>query len=141
MWRGLSTLIVLIMLFALSLFIVACDDDDDNNNGTQPTPTPTTSPSPSASPSPSPSGSPSPGPEIDQNDIGGTVSGGTATGSRQSGAAGVWVIAETDQVLTNNDKPGKFRKIVVTNDQGQFVIPDLPDATYNVWVRGYGLKD
>src|ERR1700760_4541839 len=49
--------------------------------------------------------------------------------------AGVWVIAETEAL------PTPFRKIVVTNDSGKFVLPDLPSAGYHVWVRGYGLKD
>ena len=49
--------------------------------------------------------------------------------------AGVWVIAET------RDLPTKFRKIVVTDDAGRYMLPDLPKATYNVWVRGYGLVD
>ncbi len=49
--------------------------------------------------------------------------------------AGVWVIAETDDLGT------KFVKIVVTDDDGRFVLPQLPDATYDVWVRGYGLVD
>ena len=49
--------------------------------------------------------------------------------------AGVWVIAETD------DLDAHFRKIVVTDDNGQFLLPDLPTATYQVWVRGYGLTD
>ena len=49
--------------------------------------------------------------------------------------AGVWVIAET------NDLDTKFRKIVVTDDDGRFVVPDLPAASYEVWVRGYGLVD
>src|SRR5258705_5421227 len=49
--------------------------------------------------------------------------------------AGVWVIAETKDLLTN------FIKIVVTDDQGKFMVPDLPSATYSVWVRGYGLVD
>ena len=48
---------------------------------------------------------------------------------------GVWVIAETDNL------PTTFRKIVVTDDRGRFVLPDLPRATYRVWVRGYGLVD
>ncbi len=48
---------------------------------------------------------------------------------------GVWVIAET------NDLETAFRKIVVTDDEGRFLIPDLPSATYDVWVRGYGLVD
>ena len=49
--------------------------------------------------------------------------------------AGVWVIAETDGLGT------KLAKIVVTDDDGRFVLPQLPDATYDVWVRGYGLVD
>ncbi len=49
--------------------------------------------------------------------------------------AGVWVIAET------SDLPTKFAKIVVTDDQGRYLIPDLPPARYDVWVRGYGLID
>jgi len=49
--------------------------------------------------------------------------------------AGVWVIAETDDLDT------RFRKIVVTDDEGRFLVPDLPAATYQVWVRGYGLLD
>src|SRR5262245_65906401 len=53
----------------------------------------------------------------------------------QGPEAGVWVIAET------RDLPTNFIKIVVTDDRGRFVLPDLPSATYNVWVRGYGLVD
>ena len=49
--------------------------------------------------------------------------------------AGVWVIAETQDFDTG------FRKIVVTDDAGRFLVPDLPDAAYEVWVRGYGLAD
>ena len=49
--------------------------------------------------------------------------------------AGVWVIAETDDFETG------FRKIVVTDDDGRFLVPDLPNADYEVWVRGYGLAD
>ena len=49
--------------------------------------------------------------------------------------AGVWVIAET------NDLETRFRKIVVTDDAGRFLVPDLPPAAYEVWVRGYGLVD
>jgi hypothetical protein len=49
--------------------------------------------------------------------------------------AGVWVIAETKDLPTN------FIKIVVTDDAGKFVIPELPAASYRVFVRGYGLVD
>ena len=45
------------------------------------------------------------------------------------------MIAET------TDLPDQFAKIVVTDDQGRYVIPDLPKAKYKVWVRGYGLVD
>ena len=31
--------------------------------------------------------------------------------------------------------------MVVTDDQGRYVLPDLPKAKYKVWVRGYGLVD
>src|SRR5881396_3149122 len=64
---------------------------------------------------------------VDADDIGGVVAG--ASGPE----AGVWVIAET------TDLPTKYAKIVVTDDQGRYLIPDLPKANYNVWVRGYGL--
>ena len=49
--------------------------------------------------------------------------------------AGVWVIAEASELET------KFVKIVVTDDRGRFLLPELPEATYDVWVRGYGLVD
>jgi hypothetical protein len=49
--------------------------------------------------------------------------------------AGVWVIAETTELQT------KFAKIVVTGDDGKFVLPEMPNAQYDVWVRGYGLVD
>ena len=66
---------------------------------------------------------------VSVHDIGGQVIGDKGP------EAGVWVIAET------KDLPTKYAKIVVTDDQGRFVIPDLPDASYKVWVRGYGLQD
>nr|PZN50718.1 MAG: hypothetical protein DIU61_14620 [Bacteroidota bacterium] len=66
---------------------------------------------------------------IDNDDIGGVVTGPNGP------EAGVWVIAETF------DLPTRFARIVVTNDKGQYLIPDLPDASYSVWVRGYGLVD
>jgi hypothetical protein len=60
----------------------------------------------------------------------------TGTVQSQNGPeAGVWVIAETKDLPTN------FIKIVVTDDRGRFTIPELPTATYRVWVRGYGLLD
>jgi hypothetical protein len=55
--------------------------------------------------------------------------------SEKGPEAGVWVIAETKDLLTN------FIKIVATDDQGKFMVPDLPNANYKVWVRGYGLVD
>ena len=55
--------------------------------------------------------------------------------ARKGPEAGVWVIAETTEL------PTKFARIVVTDDRGRYVIPDLPKANYNVWVRGYGLVD
>jgi len=69
------------------------------------------------------------GVQIDENDIGGVV---TGPGGPEGG---VWVIAETD------DLPTRFVRIVVTDDQGRYVLPDLPAARYRVWVRGYGLTD
>src|SRR5215469_12791452 len=59
---------------------------------------------------------------------------GTVT-SPHGPEAGVWVIAET------NELPTKFVKIVVTDDKGRYLLPDLPRADYSVWVRGYGLVD
>src|SRR5260221_2750813 len=35
----------------------------------------------------------------------------------------------------------RYAKVVVTDDQGRYVVPDLPKAKYKVWVRGYGLVD
>ncbi|MDA1091960.1 MAG: carboxypeptidase-like regulatory domain-containing protein [Acidobacteria bacterium] len=55
--------------------------------------------------------------------------------SADGAEAGVWVIAETDDLET------VFRKIVVTDDDGKFLMPEMPDAGYDVWVRGYGLLD
>ena len=66
---------------------------------------------------------------IDPDDIGGTVT------SAKGPEAGVWVIAETTEL------PTKFARIVVTDDRGRYLLPDLPRATYQVFVRGYGLVD
>ena len=64
-------------------------------------------------------------------DVRATEIGGVVTSSKGP-EAGVWVIAET------TDLPTKFARIVVTDDQGRYLIPDLPTANYSVWVRGYG---
>ena len=66
---------------------------------------------------------------IGSADLGGVVTGPSGP------EAGVWVIAETTDLGT------KYAKIVVTDDQGRYVIPELPKAKYKVWVRGYGLVD
>jgi hypothetical protein len=67
--------------------------------------------------------------KVGERDVGGTVT------SPQGPEAGVWVIAETD------DLPTRYAKIVVTDDEGRYLVPDLPDGRYQVWVRGYGLVD
>jgi hypothetical protein len=69
------------------------------------------------------------GPVIDADDIAGTVS------SVNGFEAGVWVIAETDAFDT------LFARIVVSDEAGRYLVPDLPDADYRIWVRGYGLAD
>ncbi|MBI2150480.1 MAG: carboxypeptidase regulatory-like domain-containing protein, partial [Acidobacteria bacterium] len=66
---------------------------------------------------------------IDDDDLGGVVA------SSRGPEAGVWVIAET------TDLPTRLNKIVVTDDDGRYLLPDLPKASYSVWVRGYGLVD
>jgi len=68
-------------------------------------------------------------PAIDADDIGGVVTGA------QGPEAGVWVVAETRNL------PTRLIKSVVTDDRGRYVLPDLPKAEYDVWVRGYGLVD
>ena len=67
---------------------------------------------------------------IDNDDIGGVVT------SAKGPEAGVWVIAET------TDLPTKFVKIVVTDDRGRYLVPDLPKANYRCgcaatgwWIR------
>ena len=66
---------------------------------------------------------------VDADDIGGIVA------SADGPEAGVWVIAETDDFDT------RFARIVVTDDEGRYLVPDLPEADYELWVRGYGLAD
>jgi hypothetical protein len=66
---------------------------------------------------------------LEADEIGGTVT------SSAGPEAGVWVIVETEELTT------VFSKTVVTDDQGRYLIPELPSATYDIWVRGYGLVD
>lgn len=75
--------------------------------------------------------------QVEANQAAGT-GGGEITGvvqSSEGSEAGVWVIAETEDLATT------FVKIVVTDDEGRYLLPDLPEARYDVWVRGYGLVD
>ena len=65
--------------------------------------------------------------DIGDSDLGGVVTGPAGP------EAGVWVIAETSDLAT------KFAKVVVTDERGRYVVPDLPKANYSLWVRGYGL--
>jgi len=94
------------------LALAACGGDTTTPQQTQTTP-----------PAPAPMVS------LQANDIGGVVRGPNGP------EAGVWVIAETREL------PTLYSKTVVTDDNGRFLIPDLPDASYDVWVRGYGLVD
>ena len=66
---------------------------------------------------------------VDADNIAGVVT------SAKGPEAGVWVIAETTDFGT------RFRKIVVTDERGRYLLPELRKATYKVWVRGYGLVD
>src|SRR5262245_11539149 len=66
--------------------------------------------------------------------VGSAELGGVVTGPGGP-EAGVWVIAET------TDLPTRFAKIVVTDGEGRYLIPEMPAAKYKVWVRGYGLVD
>src|SRR5689334_1026523 len=72
---------------------------------------------------------PDPALRVGPQDMAGTVT------SSVGPEAGVWVIAETTEL------PTKFARIVVTDDRGRYMMPDLPRAQYRVWVRGYGLID
>src|SRR5262245_36954023 len=78
---------------------------------------------------PPPAGAQQAAVQIDNDDIGGVVTGANRP------EAGVWVIAET------TDLPTRYAKMVVTDDQARYVVPDLPKAKYKVRVRGYGLAD
>src|SRR6185436_20208658 len=69
------------------------------------------------------------GVNVGANDVGGVVT------SSKGPEAGVWVVAES------LDLPTKFVRIVVTDDQGRYLMPDLPKGNFNMFVRGYGLVD
>ena len=110
----IRTILSLIFAGLLPLAFIACGSDDGQETS-----------QPDAGPQ-APAGG---GVQIESDDIGGTV---TGPGGPE---AGVWVIAETHDLGT------RYAKTVVTDDQGQYLIPDLPQADYDVWVRGYGLVD
>jgi hypothetical protein len=82
-----------------------------------------------ASPTPGASAAQAAAVSVGPDNIGGVVT------SSKGPEAGVWVIAETTNL------PTKFRKIVVTDDNGRYLIPEMPNVNYKVWVRGYGLVD
>ena len=65
---------------------------------------------------------------VDADDIGGVVTGPRAR-RRASGSSRKRPTADA------------LIKSVVTDDQGRYLVPDLPKGTYDVWVRGYGLVD
>jgi hypothetical protein len=112
-----TTLISIIFLF----LVTACDRNaSDNSTGNAVSPAAVSTPAPQAV---------LPAIAIDGDDIAGVVTGSNGV------EAGVWVIAETDEFDT------RFAKIAVTDDEGRYLIPDLPAASYQVWVRGYGLTD
>lgn len=78
--------------------------------------------------------SPSPALAVSAGSPGPTDIAGVVTGPGGP-EAGVWVVAET------TDLPTRFARIVVTDEHGRYLLPDLPVANYSVWVRGYGLVD
>ena len=114
-------------MFRLSFFLLsallisACSTDDSDNQSvvTQPEIVDTTSNEVASSEAPG----------TGSDNLSGSVS------STNGPEAGVWVIAETQDLGT------PFARIAVTNEDGEYLIPDLPDANYEVWVRGYGLVD
>lgn len=98
--------------FTLSISLAACSAEQESNANSN------TQTSPQSNEA-----------QVSNNNISGVV---TSTAGPETG---VWVIAETDDLET------RFSKIVVTDDDGRYLIPDLPVADYQVWVRGYGLSD
>jgi hypothetical protein len=119
-------------LIALALLLPACGRETTGPAEEAPPPEADATPADAAS-TETASAAPAPPPAVtvalDADDIGGVVTGPSGP------EAGVWVIAETDAFDT------LFAKIVVTDDQGRYVVPDLPEADYQIWVRGYGLAD
>ena len=104
-----------LLLSLVALFLTACGDTETSNQAA----TTSSDPAPQAAAAMS----------QNNDDIAGVVT------SSNGPEAGVWVIAETRDLAT------LYSKTVVTNDQGRYLIPDLPSANYEVWVRGYGLVD
>ena len=105
----------ILSLTLAALLLAACGDSETSN---QPVST-TAEPAPQATAAIN----------LDNDDIAGVVT------SNNGPEAGVWVIAETRDLAT------LYSKTVVTDEQGRYLIPDLPQANYEVWVRGYGLVD
>jgi hypothetical protein len=64
--------------------------------------------------------------QADKSSVGGVVV--NTNGGKPE--AGVWVIAETKSL------PAPFRKIVVTDDQGRFLVPDMPAGSYEFGCAG-----
>src|SRR5690606_17025277 len=108
-----------ILMGSAALLLSACGREEGPTSATT-----TLAPEPAAAP---PNAATSA--DASANAISGTVSGPNGP------EAGVWDIAETF------DLPTRFARIVVTDDQGRYLIPDLPADNYEVWVRGYGLVD
>ena len=90
-----------ISIFAFSLFITACSGENDSVQSEAQT----SVSAPMATIAME---------AMAEGDIEGVV---TSTSGPE---AGVWVIAETDDLET------RFARIVVTDDQGRYVLPDLP---------------
>jgi len=101
-----------IAVATISLLLAACSDSGNDTSASAPMPAAATATT-----------------AVQDSAIAGTVT------SANGPEAGVWVIAETHDLDT------RFARIVVTDDQGRYVLPDMPDANYDVWVRGYGLVD
>ena len=65
---------------------------------------------------------------MDPDDIAGVVT------SLEGPEPGVWVIARSEAQAS-------LVRIVLTNEEGRYLLPDLPRGSYQVFVRGYGLED